>query len=1123
MVHLAAIGAMAKSCHWTYEIRLFAIRNFGPVIHEFDPWFNFRATQYLAENGLASFFTWFDHKSWYPLGRPVATTIYPGMQMAAVAIWRVFQALDARWSLEEVCCYVPVWFGIASTLFIALLAREAALGGGAASSAVAAAAAAAVMAVLPAQAQRSVGGGFDNESVAIPAMCATFFLWCRSLRADGAWPVAGLAGLAYGCMAASWGGHIFALNLVGLHAGALVFVGTGSCFRNLHHAYSLFVFVGTACAVQVPVVGWSPFRSAEQLGPLAVFVLIQLVWLRRRSTVSRKFGMAMSTVGAVAVLVGALLLPYGFFWPFSARVRALFLESASKTGNPLVDSVAEHQPRNRDAYWTFLHYAVYVAPLGVPALLSRGVWPSDAALFLLLLAGTSYFFSLRMSRLIVLMGPATAALVGVGAGRFFEWAMSPIHRSLHGPSTLESRSRHGPYKPHVRLFVRMLQLYNSVPARILRLAASIALCGAALPYASEFLEASFRTVKDSMSNPRIISKGADGKIIDDVREAYGWLRDKTPDDARIMSLWEYGYHIAGIGNRTSLSDGNTWNFDHIALVGLCLTSPVQDAHRIARHLADFILVWVNDDLGKTAHMARIANAVYPGHCAEIDCDEYGVFPDGNPSAMIGESLMWSLVGQQQKERSFVDSVHFRQAFLSQAGRVRIVEVLQVDQDSRAWSADPRNRLCDAPGSWYCPGQYPPSLRQLVGLEAVGNGSSIDTSAVQPPTEGASAEAAAAEAELYRRNFERRAELQRTRLPQPNGPGLPLGSYLDSCRGCSMEEQDKLRCTHCRAPGHAAGSSTLDTAACKHEGRVDNFMGTLICAPLPNAGDLPAGNFHESCQGCRLEDDGSTLRCTHCSPGDKKRPVASSYQMSRCMLPASLQNQHGVLTCVGVPSEPGIPEGNYKESCQGCQLQEAGTRLTCTHCAASDGRQRESSYEVQRCSKPGMLENRDGLLSCAGLPNQPDIPEGGYQKSCQGCSLDRGGTLLRCTHCLRADGGQGDTTLQLQPGVPCRGGPDNQDGRLVCRAPMAPASPGPAASIPPAPPRHAAASEAGTATGFPAGAYRESCEGCSLQGQGVNLQLHCARCKASDGRKRSSAVTLAGCSSVQNANGHLACA
>ncbi len=90
----------------------------------------------------------------------------------------------------------------------------------------------------------SVAGGFDNESVAVTAMCLTFWcvshsplssvslcttdprihtapllsrrLWCRSLRAPGSWPIGLLAGAAYAYMVAAWGGFIFVGNMVRL-------------------------------------------------------------------------------------------------------------------------------------------------------------------------------------------------------------------------------------------------------------------------------------------------------------------------------------------------------------------------------------------------------------------------------------------------------------------------------------------------------------------------------------------------------------------------------------------------------------------------------------------------------------------------------------------------------------------------------------------------------------------------------------------------------------------------------------------------------------------------------------------------------------------------------------------
>jgi dolichyl-diphosphooligosaccharide---protein glycosyltransferase len=47
------IGVMYLTYHilWSaYKIRLQAIEEYGPVIHEFDPYFNYRATEVRDEN-----------------------------------------------------------------------------------------------------------------------------------------------------------------------------------------------------------------------------------------------------------------------------------------------------------------------------------------------------------------------------------------------------------------------------------------------------------------------------------------------------------------------------------------------------------------------------------------------------------------------------------------------------------------------------------------------------------------------------------------------------------------------------------------------------------------------------------------------------------------------------------------------------------------------------------------------------------------------------------------------------------------------------------------------------------------------------------------------------------------
>merc|ERR1719453_241139 len=70
---------------------------------------------------------------------------------------------------------------------------------------------------------------------------------------------------------------------------------------------------------------------------------------------------AVAAVGASALI--AYLWPTGYFGPLSSRVRGLFV-THTRTGNPLVDSVAEHQPGSPEAFYQFLHYTCYVAPIG---------------------------------------------------------------------------------------------------------------------------------------------------------------------------------------------------------------------------------------------------------------------------------------------------------------------------------------------------------------------------------------------------------------------------------------------------------------------------------------------------------------------------------------------------------------------------------------------------------------------------------------------------------------------------------------------------------------------------------------------------------------------------------------
>ena len=564
----------------------------------------------------------------------------------------------------------------------------------------------------------------------------------------------------------------------------LTLLGLAGCYSTkLHRAYSLFYVIGTIGAVHVPVVGWAPLKSLEQLGAFGVFVALQLMEFceisRKRKNLTGKqvnqlrFAVFAATGGVFAV-IAMILMPTGYFGPLSARVRGLFVRH-TRTGNPLVDSVAEHQPASPQAYWQYLHYMCYCAPVGYGlcmlritpvyktlAAMGAGEWwgdRSDSKMFLITYATVGYFFSNKMVRLVLLMGPIASALGGIAIGACAEWCVwqaamfipdfggddEEEDEGAEGKAKEEKKEeeeepapkkgkKRGPtrglfttqQKEQLRasmggLFKAFDSLYNLFPVKLMRLVLVIWIGYTARQYADSFNQYC-QQLAHGMSNPSLVFKAHlnNGQVVvvNDYMEAYHWLRDKTPKDSRIMSWWDYGYQITGIGERTTLADGNTWNHEHIATIGKMMASPEEDAHELVRHVADFVLVWTGgggDDLAKSPHMARIGNSVYPGLCpGDPTCRMFGFIDrQGTPTPMMAKSLLYKLVTHNQRPGVQLNSTLFREVYTSRYNKVRIYKVLKVSKKSRKWLADPKNRICDAPGSWYCTGQYPPAWKNFI--------------------------------------------------------------------------------------------------------------------------------------------------------------------------------------------------------------------------------------------------------------------------------------------------------------------------------------------------------------------------------------------------------------------------
>jgi dolichyl-diphosphooligosaccharide--protein glycosyltransferase len=318
---------------------------------------------------------------------------------------------------------------------------------------------------------------------------------------------------------------------------------------------------------------------------------------------------------------------------------------------------------------------------------------TDSKYFAIIYTTLSYYFSKKMVRLVLLLSPGASVVSGMAIWTILELAISPFlagdkqqqpqQPGKKGADAAKAAAEKAAKKSpkHMTFKEKLLAKLPVLPLPLQRVLGGFAIL-VIFVGSYEFAAHCFR-MAPNLSEPQIITRAnsRDGNtiILDDFRQAYWWLRDNTPADARVMAWWDYGYQINGIANRTTIADGNTWNHEHIALLGRTLISPEEEAHKSARHLADYVLVWTTryvgmygDDLAKMPHLANIAGSVYK----EINPSDYYPDQNGGFSAVAKNSLLYKLSVYKLTQEKVV-LTKFEEAYSSPYKMVRIYKVKDV--------------------------------------------------------------------------------------------------------------------------------------------------------------------------------------------------------------------------------------------------------------------------------------------------------------------------------------------------------------------------------------------------------------------------------------------------------------
>eukprot|EP00826_Nyctotherus_ovalis_P008662 TRINITY_DN1224_c0_g5_i1.p1 TRINITY_DN1224_c0_g5~~TRINITY_DN1224_c0_g5_i1.p1 ORF type:complete len:644 (+),score=17.01 TRINITY_DN1224_c0_g5_i1:53-1984(+) len=586
LITLGLICALAFAC------RTFSVARYESVMHEFDPWFNYRAAQFLSKEGLYCFFNWFDSESWYPLGRNIGSTIYPGLMSTTVFIHRICRFLYIPIDVKTLCVFMGPIFSSLTSFATYLLAKEITRKSSTGLFA------AFFISIVPAYVSRSVAGtvtlcigSYDNEAVAICALIAVIYLYLKAANSGSiGWTVA--CSFAYFYMAASWGGYVFLTNLIPLYTFGLLCIGKLN--KRVYTSYSIFYVLGTLLIIQLPTVGFLAIKSAEHLLSHGVFITLQIHFLANylASLLPNK---TLPNSKPLILAIFAILLICASKMKWSGRNLSLLNPLHAFKDNPIVTAVAEHQSTPWSSYFLSFHILLLLMPVGFFICCKGKAKANYGKLLIALYAVLSIYFCGLMSRLVIVAAPAVCVMAAMAVSKL----LRAFSKNLFTGSKVDF---------DLSLFVT-------------------AILGLSCYF---YLIHSTWAAAEAYSAPSIVISGSNQQgqrvTVDDFREAYRWLSLNTNSNAKVLAWWDYGYQIATLSNRTVIVDGNTWNATHIGLVGKAMASDEATAHRVCRALgADYVLVvfgavtgYSDDDLNKLVWMARIASSFFP----DIDASDY---------------------------------------------------------------------------------------------------------------------------------------------------------------------------------------------------------------------------------------------------------------------------------------------------------------------------------------------------------------------------------------------------------------------------------------------------------------------------------------------------------------------
>ena len=526
---------------------------YGWELNEFDPFFNYRATEYIVENGIDKYYTWNDSLSWYPYGRDVSSNSQTTLHITTSILYQLF---GQTITLYDFTIIFPAIIGSLTTILIFAVVRI--LGGTRAGLIASLLFSVSIPIII-----RGSIGWFKSEPLGLffgLLMLYIFLSGIFSKSKKNTILKLLLSGILLPISVNAWGGNQFFVIVISLFIFSLIF--TKKDLKNLIIGIPLFYIstIITGLIFERPGLDFVYGLSGISIISSTLFFFISFFIKQKSNEKSQNRNCA---IFFGCIIVTSFLVLYinddSNFLHLPTHRYLNVINPFLTTTDPLVDSVAEHSITQIHNSFTFHNILLIFSAIGIWMLFNNIKEINlkvETKTFLLIFVLIGAYVGATFMRLEVFTSISLIIISSVAISILIEKSKLFISSKIKK-----------------LIFVSLLMSIIFIPLLI-------------------FNDSNVFAYVDNP--PTILNGGTTMKIsTTDWNDTLIWIKNNTPSDSVIAAWWDYGYWIQTKSERATLTDNSTV-IDHVIknLAQILLSEPDDGWNSLNSLEADYIVIFI---------------------------------------------------------------------------------------------------------------------------------------------------------------------------------------------------------------------------------------------------------------------------------------------------------------------------------------------------------------------------------------------------------------------------------------------------------------------------------------------------------------------------------------------------